>query len=284
MADISEHQHEQFLSTQKCLALLDMHFWELTRSFQGWDTKRSKSPYLFLSVLSFSSGHEAGQDFMQNHARSSTEMLLKRGRLESRTSLETEGHAHQESGCKHRQAPKEPRGARGHPRGQPAPTARSVWLPPPWPRPPDQRGKNLIWPQHGEEPKSGWPSWRFCLQWGSRWPRSPELSRESFSWLSELLFPPSSRNQAAFVRMGVLLRRPKTMSFALCRYKPSVQNYGQMNTDLHWYSNGITGLFSQISNEHIWATLFDLVLKLTPTESEIYFALLFYASGMYICV
>lgn len=35
MADISEHKHEQFLSTQKYLALLDMHFWELTRSFQG---------------------------------------------------------------------------------------------------------------------------------------------------------------------------------------------------------------------------------------------------------
>lgn len=35
MADISEHQHEQLLSTQKYLALLDIHFWEHTRNFQG---------------------------------------------------------------------------------------------------------------------------------------------------------------------------------------------------------------------------------------------------------
>lgn len=285
MADISEHQHEQLLSTQKHLALLDIHFWEHTRNFQGWDTKMSKSPYLLLS-LSF-------QLFIwaRNRFGFCAESCKK---FNWDAAEERKAGVQDKSGDRRPRSPgiwlKAPPGPEGAVRGtwpsrrRASPNCSLCVAATPMTAPSRSNGKNLIWPQHGEEREERLALLTLWPPVGSRWPRRPELSRESFSLLSELLFPPSSRNQAAFVKMGVLLRRPKTMSFALCRNQPSVQNYGQMNTDLHWYSNGITVLFSQISNEHIWAMLFDLVLKLTPTEFEIYFTLLFYALGTYVCV
>ena len=258
-AGISEHQHEQLLSTQKYLALLDLHFWEQTRDSQGQATRRSKPPSL--SQLSLWAWSTLG--FCAESCK----------KLSWDTAEERKDGVQGKPGdrrprspgiwLKHRQAPKEPWGTRGRPHGAPAPAARSVWLPAPWLRPPDQTGKTSSGLSKVRKRENSWPSWRFGFQCWSRWPRSPELSRESFSLLSEPLSSPSSRNQAALVRTGALLGRPQTVSFALCRNKPSVQNYGQMNTDLHWYSNGITVLFSQISNEQMWAMLFVLVLKLT---------------------
>lgn len=62
---------------------------------------------------------------------------------------------------------------------------------------PRSKGKNLIWFQHGEEPEERLALLTFRLQWGSHWPRSPELEQGVFlfaQWaaLSTLEQEPSS--------------------------------------------------------------------------------------------
>lgn len=285
MADISEHQHEQLLSTQKYLALLDIHFWEQTRNFQGWDTKMSKSPYLFLSLSS--------QLFIWARSRFGfcAESCKK---LNWDAAEDRKAGVQDKSGDRRPRSPgiwlKAPPGPEGAVRGtwpsrrRASPNCSLCVAATPMTAPSRSNGKNLIWPQHGEEPEERlalltlWPPVGVPLA-QAPWAEQGVFLFAQWAALSTLKHEPSS-----LCKDGCAVAQTQNMSFALYRNKCSVRNYGQMNTDLHWYSSGITVLFSQISSEHIWAMLFDLVLKLIPTEFEIYFTLLFYALGTYVCV
>ena len=279
MAGISEHQHEQLLSTQKYLALLDLHFWEHTRDFQGQATRRSKSPYLSQLLL---------------WAWSSLGFCA-----ESCKKLSWDTTEERKDGVQGKSGDSRPR-------------SPGAWLKPcqalkePWGRvaiptvPQPQllalcgcRPRDCALQITREKPHVASARWGSGEQLAllTLWlPVPGSLAQEPWAEQGVFLFAQRAalftleQDQAAFARTGALLGRPKTMSFALCRNKPSVQNYGQMNTDLHWYSNGITVLFSQISNEQIWAMLFVLVLKLTLQNLKYTLPFFFYALGMYVCM